>query len=188
MELLAHRFVHGLGGHNVLGAGQLRGFAERGRAAVGAVLVDHVADSGAAASPVVVSDSPHFTLMYSSLEVALRALQLRRPLHKLLGFVLEACAMRAMSPLPSMEKSGHRLAGLRDAVDNTFCVQPGSMPITTAAATLGLRAGADHGAEEQLEVLAELQPAIGVGKAQRALDVVGDGLGRRRSKYRPPPG
>ena len=58
-------------------------------------------------------------------------------------------------------------------------VQPGSMPMTTQAATLGFDAGADQRAEEQLEVLAELQPAVGVRQRQRALDVVRHRLARR---------
>jgi hypothetical protein len=40
-------------------------------------------------------------------------------------------------------------------------------------------AGADDGAEMQLQVFAELQTAIGVRDRQRALDVVGDGLAGR---------
>src|SRR5262249_44298181 len=41
---------------------------------------------------------------------------------------------------------------------------------------VGAGAGADQGAEMELEVLAELQPAIGMRQGQGALDVVGDGL------------
>ena len=59
----------------------------------------------------------------------------------------------------------------------TFLVQPSSMPITTTAATLGLRAGADQRAEVQLQVGAELQAAVGMRDGERALDVVRDGLG-----------
>src|SRR5204863_7947057 len=40
-------------------------------------------------------------------------------------------------------------------------------------------AGADQGAEVQVEVLAELQPAVGMRQRHRALDVVGDRLAGR---------
>jgi hypothetical protein len=60
------------------------------------------------------------------------------------------------------------------------CVHPGSMPMTTTAATFGVAAGADHRAEEQFEVFAELQAAVRVRQRHRALDVVANGLGARR--------
>ena len=47
-ELGLDLFVGGLGFDDVLGAGQFAGFAEAGVAAQGAVLVDDVADGGAA--------------------------------------------------------------------------------------------------------------------------------------------
>ncbi len=65
------------------------------------------------------------------------------------------------SPFCSMEKP---VTGLPvSAMPSTMrLVQPGSMPMTMTAATLGLDAGADHGAEMQVEILAELQPAVGM--------------------------
>ena len=44
---------------------------------------------------------------------------------------------------------------------------------------VGVAAGADQGAEVQVEIGAELQPAVGVRDRQRTLDVVRHGLGRR---------
>ena len=74
-------------------------------------------------------------------------------------------------------KSGHRLSRLRDSVHDLL--RPARLDANhDRRGHIGIRAGADHGAEEKLEVLAELQAPVGVGQAQRALDVVGHGLGR----------
>ena len=54
------------------------------------------------------------------------------------------------------------------------------MPITTHGGDVRVRAGADHGAEMQIQVFAELQPAVGVRQRHRALDVVRRPLRRRR--------
>ena len=80
-----------------------------------------------------------------------------------------------MSPLPSMPKP---VTGLPVFLmpSTTRLVQLSSMPMTTHGGDVRIGAGADQGAEEQFEVLAELQPAIGVRQRQRALDVVGDRL------------
>jgi hypothetical protein len=83
--------------------------------------------------------------------------------------------MVSKSPFCSMENSatGLPVSRMPSAI---FLVQPGSMPITTTGGDVGVGAGADHGAEMQLEVLAELQAAIGMRDRQRALDVVGHRL------------
>src|SRR6185503_2344286 len=44
---------------------------------------------------------------------------------------------------------------------------------------VGVRPRTDERAEEQLEILTELQPAVGMRKRQRALDVVRHRLARR---------
>ena len=73
--------------------------------------------------------------------------------------------MVVMSPWPSIENPATGLPVL--AMPSTiFCVQPGSMPITTHGGDVRIRAGADHGAEKQIEILAELQAAVGVGQAR----------------------
>ena len=74
-------------------------------------------------------------------------------------------------------ETDHRLAGLGDAIDHA------SGPAVLDAdhddgGDVRIRADADQGAEKQIEVLAELQPAIGVGNRHRALDVVGDRFAR----------
>ena len=51
--------------------------------------------------------------------------------------------------------------------------------MTTHGGHVGVAAGADQGAEVQIQVLAELQPAIGVRHRHRALDVVGHRLAGR---------
>jgi hypothetical protein len=69
----------------------------------------------------------------------------------------------------------HRLAGLADAVGDLL--GPARLDADHHdGGDVGVGAGADHGAEMQLKVLAELQAAIGMRDRQRALDVVGHRL------------
>ena len=80
-------------------------------------------------------------------------------------------------------EAGHRLAGLGDAVDDAL--GPAFLDADHhAGGDVWIGAGADDGAEEQVEVFAELQPAIGVRDRQRALDVVGRPPRSRRWRYR----
>jgi len=75
-------------------------------------------------------------------------------------------------------EAGHRLAALRDALDHA----PGPARLDADDDHRGdvrVRPGPDQRAEMQREVLAELQPPIGVRQGHRALDVVGDGLAGR---------
>ena len=83
--------------------------------------------------------------------------------------------MVAMSPWPSMPKPVTGLPVLA-MPSTTRLVQPSSMPMTTTAATFGLAPVPIRVRKMQVEVLAELQPAIGVRQRHRALDVVGDRL------------
>jgi hypothetical protein len=72
-------------------------------------------------------------------------------------------------------ETGDRLARLGDAVDDL--AGPARLDADHHhRGDIGVRARSDHGAEMQVEVLAELQPAVGVRQRDRALDVVGDGL------------
>jgi hypothetical protein len=69
----------------------------------------------------------------------------------------------------------HRLAGLADAVGDPL--GPARLDADHHdGGDVGVGARADHGAEMQFEILAELQAAIGMRDRQRALDVVGDSL------------
>lgn len=71
-----------------------------------------------------------------------------------------------------------RLAGGGDAVDHAL--GPAFLDADHHHRRhVRVAAGADEGAEVQFQVFAELQAAVGVRQGQRALDVVGDGLGRR---------
>jgi hypothetical protein len=75
-------------------------------------------------------------------------------------------------------QTGHRLAGGSDPVDDLL--GPARLDADHHhGRDVRVRAGADDGAEMQLEILAELQPAIGMRNRQRALDVVGNGLAGR---------
>ena len=130
---------------------------------------------GQEARPVVVSLSPHLVETHSSLTGAFLALQLGRPVDEFLGLARGGGDGLDVAVLLDRE-AGDRLAGLRRCRRRCRWVQPGSMPITTHGGDVRVGAGADHGAEMQLEILAELQPAIGVRQRHRALDVVGDRL------------
>jgi hypothetical protein len=78
-----------------------------------------------------------------------------------------------------MPKPDHRLAGGGLMPSTTF-LRPAVLDADHHHGRhVGVAAGADQGAEVQIQVGAELQPAVGVRDRQRALDVVGHGLGRR---------
>jgi hypothetical protein len=73
------------------------------------------------------------------------------------------------SPYRSMLKPGHRLAGLGDRVHHPL----GPLRLDADDDRRGhvrVAPGARQRAESQVEVLAELQPAVGVGQGHRALD------------------
>jgi hypothetical protein len=76
-----------------------------------------------------------------------------------------AAATVAMSPLFSMAKPATLRPARLDADHH-------------AGGDVRVGARADDGAEMQLQVLAELQPAVGVGQRDRPLDMGGHGLGR----------
>ena len=79
--------------------------------------------------------------------------------------------MVVISPRSSMEKPATGLPVFA-MPSTTRPVQDGSIPMTTQAATFGVRSRADERAEEQLEILTELQPAVGMRQREGALDVV----------------
>ena len=81
------------------------------------------------------------------------------------------------SPWPSMPKPTTGLPVVGDAVDDLL--GPAVLDADhDHRGDVRVAAGADQRAEVQVEVGAELQPAVGVRDRHRALDVVGDRLGR----------
>ena len=85
--------------------------------------------------------------------------------------------MVSWSPCSSMPKPDTGLPVSRDAVDDLL--GPALLDADHHhRGDVGIAAGADQRAEVQIEVGAELQPAIGMRNRQRALDVVRDRLGR----------
>ena len=111
------------------------------------------------------------------LDVALLALELGGPLHELLGLVGGLGDGGDVAVALDAE-ADHRLAGLGDAVDDAL--GPAVLDADhDHGGDVGIGAGADQRAEVQIEVGAELQPAVGMRQRQRALDVVGDRLAGR---------
>ena len=159
----------------MLGAGDLRGLAEaRRRCPAGSACRTCCRRSGRSASPVVVSLSPHLVDTQSSeMSHSSRCSSVAHCRYSLA--TREALATVSMSPLPSMPKPVDRLAGLGDAVDHAL--GPAVLDADHHhGGDVRVGAGADQRAEMQVEILAELQTAIGVRQRQRALDVVGDRL------------
>ena len=158
----------------MLGAGDLGGLAEHAIDAVRDELVVHVADgraggeAGGGVALAALGRDPEVG------DAAFLALQLRRHLHVLLGDVGRLGDGGDVAVAFDAE-AGHRLAGLGDAVDHAL--GPAVLDADDDhRGDVRIRAGADQGAEVQIEVLAELQPAVGVRQRHRALDVVGDRL------------
>ena len=126
---------------------------------------------------MVVSLSPHFVETHKSAMPHSSRCMLRSPLHEFLGVARRLGDRRDVAVALDAE-AGHRLAGLGDAVDDAL--GPAVLDADhDDGRDIGIGAGADQGAEVQLEILAELQPAIGMRDRQRALDVVGDRLAGR---------
>ncbi len=72
-------------------------------------------------------------------------------------------------------KTSHQFTGFADAVDD----HPGPFGFDADdhhRRHIGVRTGANQGAKMQFEVLAELQPAVGMGNRQGAPDIVGNRL------------
>src|SRR6201991_3807079 len=91
---------------------------------------------GHEASPVVVSLSPHLAATQTSVNGhSTRTISEAHCTNSLA--LREAAATVAMSPLPSIQKPATGLP-VEAMPSTTFCVQEGSMPMTTQAATLGL--------------------------------------------------
>ena len=110
------------------------------------------------------------------LQRALFALNAGGEVHELLGLARGAHDGVVLAVQLDAE-ARHRLAGLGDAVDDAL--RPQFLDADDDdRGDVGIRAGADEGAEVQVEVGAELQPAVGMRQGHGALDVVRDGFGR----------
>ena len=169
-ELLAH-FRRGRAGRaDLLGAGQFRGLAKAGRGAQFIELVDEVAHRrvGREARGRV-----RLAALGGDPEVVDRAglaLQLGGRLHVLFGLA-RGVGHHLDLAVAFDGEALDRLAGLGDAVDHA------AGPLRLDAddddgGDVGIAAGADQGAEVQLQVFTELQAPIVVRQGQAALDVV----------------
>ena len=162
---------------DVLAAGDLGGLAEHAVDALRDQLVVHVADRRAGGETGRGVALAAFRRDPQLGEVALLALELGGLLQIVLGDARGLGDRHDVAGAFDAE-AGHRLAGLLDAVDDP--AGPAVLdPDHDHRRDIGIGAGADDGAEERLEVLAELQPAIGVRDRQRPLDVVRDRLAGR---------
>ena len=117
------------------------------------------------------SHSPHLVETQRSEISHLLPLQFGRPLHQLLRLVggLGDGGDIAVSLDPEADDG---LSGLGNSVDD----DAGPAILDTDdhdRRDIGVRSGADQGAEMEFEIFAELQPAIGMRDRHRALDVVG---------------
>ena len=161
----------------MLGAGDLGGLAEHAVDAVRDQLVVHVADgraggeAGGGVALAALGRDPEIG------DVAFLALQFGGPLHVFLGDVGRLRDGGDVAVAFDAE-ADDRLAGLGDAVDHAL--GPAVLDADDDdGGDVRIGAGADQRAEMQIEVLAELQAAIGVRQRHRALDVVGDRLAGR---------
>ena len=159
---------------DVLRPGDLGGLAEAAVDALGDQLVVHVADRRAGGQPrrrvALAALGRHPQI----LDGAFLALELGGPVQELLGLVRGLGDGGDVAVALDAE-ADDRLAGLGDAVDHPL--GPAVLDADDDDGRhVGIGAGADQGAEMQVEVGAELQPAIGMRQRQRALDVVGHGL------------
>jgi hypothetical protein len=175
-ELGAHAIVAAARGDDLLAARQLGGLAEDERAARRVELVEGVADRGIRAAA---GRRVRFAALGRHPELrqrALHALQLARPL-QVLARGLRGAHDGVVVAVQLDAEARHGLARRPDAVDDLL------RPLVLDAdhhdrGHVRIRPGADQRAEVQLEVGAELQPAVGVRNRQRALDVVRHRLAR----------
>ena len=170
-EALAHRIVGAARRDDVLAAGDLGGLAEDQGGAERMQLVEGVADGrvGAAAGSGVglaaLGGDPQVG------DRAVHALQRGRVLHEFLG-CLRRAHDRVVVAVAFDAEADHRLAGLGDAVDDTL--GPAVLDADhDHRGDVRIGAGADQRLEVQVEVGAELQPAVGMRDRHRSLD--GDG-------------
>src|SRR5262245_24756127 len=161
----------------MFGAGDLRGFAEYAKNTLRDELVVHVAhgrargEAGGRVGLAALGGYPQIG------DRAFLAGELGGPLQKILGRARRLGDGAEIAGALDAE-AGDRLAGRRDAVDDA----PGPAVLDADhhhRRDVRVGAGADQGAEEQVEVGAELQPPVGVRQRQGALDVVRHRFARR---------
>jgi hypothetical protein len=154
----------------VLGAGDLGGFAEAAVDAGRDQLVVHVADGRAGGQA---GGRVRFAALGRHPKLRDRelfALQLRGCLEVVLGDAARLGDRHEVARALDAE-ARHRLAGLGDAFDHAL--RPAVLDADHHdRRDVRVGARADQGAEVEVEVLAELEAAVGVRQRQRALDVV----------------
>jgi hypothetical protein len=162
-------------GHDALAAGDLGGLAEHQRVAGLVELVEGVADRRVRAAARGGVALPALGRHPELVDGAGLALLLARHLHELAGGAAGAQDGVVVAVALDAE-ADDRLAGGRDAVDHLL--GPAVLDADDDDRRhVGIAARADQRAEVELEVGAELQPAVGMGNRERALDVVRDSFG-----------
>ena len=158
-------------------AGDLAGLAEDAVNALRDQLVVHVADGRAGAEAGGGVALAAFRRDPQIGDAAFFLFQLGCPVQEFLGLVGGLGDGGDVAVALDAE-ADHGLAGFRDALDHA--VGPAVLDADHHdGCDVRVAAGADQGAEMQIEVGAELQAAVGVRDRQRALDVVGDRLAGR---------
>ena len=126
---------------------------------------------------MVVSDSPSFVVrMISERSTGSRMSSLASWRNCLATRAARSTIVRSPKPSSHIPSTGLPVLAMPST---TRPVQFGSTPITTTAAMLGFDADADQGAERELQVVAELEPAERVWQGEGARDQRGDPLGGR---------
>ncbi len=158
----------------MLAAGDLGGLAEDAVNALGQQLVIHIADGRAGRETRRGVALAAFGRDPQLGDRAFLALEFGSVMHEFLRLARGVHDRLQVAILLDGE-ARNRLAGLGYAIDDAL--GPARLdPDDDAGRHVRIGAGADHGAEMQVEIGAELQPAIGMRQGHRALDVVGDTL------------
>ena len=170
LEVLAHCVIDATLEHKMLAAGQFRGFAEEQGGALFIQLVVGVADGGVGGDAgggvgfAALGGDPQFA------DVTLGALVFGGHLHEFLG--LAGCGADGVVLAVLLDgEADNRLAGLGDAFDDAVG------PLWFDAddddgGNVRVAARADQRAEIQVQIVTELQAAIGMRQGHGALDVV----------------
>ena len=153
-----------------LGAGDFGGLAETRGRAHWVDLVEQIADCrarcqarGGVALAALRRDEKLF-------DRARRTMVLRRQLQVILG--RPACRCYRCNVTGSFNReAGYRLSGFPDPCHDP--IGPARLDANhNASGHIWIRAGADERPEEQLQILTELQPSVGVRQSERAFDIV----------------
>ena len=170
LEVLAHLIVDATLEHKMLAAGQFRGFAEEQGGALFIQLVVGVADGGVGGDAgggvgfAALGGDPQFA------DVTLGALVFGGHLYEFLGLAGRGTDGVVLAVLLDGE-TDNRLAGLGDAFDDAI----GPLRLDADDNHCGnvrIAARADQGAEIQVQIVTELQAAIGMRQGHGALNIV----------------